>query len=37
MADWGYTILGGWIRWTMRVNAYVLLLTNEYPPFRLRP
>jgi len=36
MADWGYTIIGGWLRWTMRVTAYVLLLTSEYPPFRLR-
>jgi hypothetical protein len=36
MADWGYTIIGGWLRWTMRVTAYVLLLTSDYPPFRLR-
>jgi len=23
----------GWIRWQSRVNAYMYLLTDEYPPF----
>jgi hypothetical protein len=36
MATWGYTMLGGLLRWTTRVTAYVLLLTSVYPPFRLR-
>ena len=25
----------GVMRWGTRVNAYLLLLTDEYPPFRL--
>jgi hypothetical protein len=25
----------GWFRWTVRVNGYALLLTDEYPPFSL--
>jgi hypothetical protein len=27
----------GAIRWSMRVNAYILFLTDEYPPFSLEP
>lgn len=27
----------GYMRWGARVNAYVLLLRDEYPPFSLRP
>jgi hypothetical protein len=27
----------GAIRWSMRVNAYVLFLTDDYPPFSLEP
>jgi hypothetical protein len=27
----------GSIRWSMRVNAYVLFLTDAYPPFSLEP
>jgi hypothetical protein len=30
-----HTFLAGWQRWTARVNAYMLLLTDEYPPFSL--
>ena len=26
----------GYARWSTRVNAYVLFLTDEYPPFRLQ-
>jgi hypothetical protein len=26
----------GVVRWSTRVNAYVLFLTDEYPPFSLR-
>ncbi len=27
----------GVMRWNLRVNAYVLLMTDKYPPFRLNP
>lgn len=27
----------GYIRWNMRVSAYLLYLRDEYPPFRLSP
>ena len=36
MATWGYTLFGGTIRWAARVTAYLLLLTDVYPSFRLR-
>ncbi len=26
----------GFMRWAMRVNAYVYLMTDKYPPYRLR-
>jgi Domain of unknown function (DUF4389) len=32
---WGYALVGGWLRWQTRVNAFFLGLTDEYPPFRL--
>ncbi|MBV8087089.1 MAG: DUF4389 domain-containing protein [Chloroflexi bacterium] len=30
---WGYTLLGGTLRWSTRVNAYLFGLTDAYPPF----
>ena len=27
----------GFERWRVRVSAYVLLQTDRYPPFRLKP
>jgi hypothetical protein len=36
MATWGYTILGGYLRWSTRVVLYSLMLTDRYPPFALR-
>jgi hypothetical protein len=30
---WGYTLLGGTLRWGTRVNAYLFGLTDVYPPF----
>jgi Domain of unknown function (DUF4389) len=33
--DWGYSMVGGYIRWIIRVNAYFLGLTDVYPPFQL--
>ena len=30
---WAHTYIGGVIRWDIRVNAYVFLLTDHYPPF----
>jgi hypothetical protein len=30
-----HTFLAGTLRWSARVNAYYLLLTDEYPPFSL--
>jgi hypothetical protein len=32
---WGYALVGGWLRWQLRVNAFLFGLTDEYPPFRL--
>ncbi len=28
-------LVGGYWRWSIRVSAYVLLLTDRYPPFRM--
>ncbi|HLY64332.1 MAG TPA: DUF4389 domain-containing protein [Chloroflexota bacterium] len=36
MPLWGYALLGGWIRWTIRVQAFLLGVTDEYPPFSIR-
>ncbi len=32
---WGYALVGGWLRWQLRVNAFFFGLTDAYPPFRL--
>ncbi len=29
------TLVGGYLRWTARLNAYVLLVASPYPPFSL--
>jgi hypothetical protein len=34
-ADLIYTLVGGFVRWQTRVSAYLLLLSGQYPPFRL--
>ncbi len=34
-ADIIYTIIGGFYRWQLRVNAYFLLMVDKYPPFSL--
>lgn len=33
--QWGRTLVGGWIRWFVRVNAFWYGLTDAYPPFQL--
>ena len=32
---WGYQLVGGYIRWSARVLAYALGLSDTYPPFSL--
>jgi hypothetical protein len=32
---WGADLVGGWIRWGLRVGAYAFGLTDQYPPFAL--
>jgi hypothetical protein len=32
---WGYRWIGGFMGWSVRVQAYFLLLTGTYPPFSL--
>ena len=32
-----YEFAVGVLRWDLRVEAYVLLMRDEYPPFRLAP
>jgi Domain of unknown function (DUF4389) len=32
---WGQTLVGGTIRWAVRVEAFFLGLTDKYPPFSL--
>jgi len=33
---WGYVLVGGLLRWTCRVSAFLLGLTDQYPPFSLK-
>ena len=33
--DWGYRIVGGYMRWQNRISCYALLMTGPYPPFSL--
>ena len=33
--DWVIRWIGGFYRWSVRVYAYALLLTSQYPPFSL--
>jgi hypothetical protein len=33
---WGYSFVGGYVRWSTRLNAFMLGLTDAYPPFRLK-
>ena len=33
LPDWAHTFISGVLRWSTRVNAYALLLTDSYPPF----
>ena len=33
--DFGYSFVGGWMRWGTRVYAYSLGLTDQYPAFQL--
>jgi len=35
LPEWAHSYLGGVIRWEIRVNAYLFLLTDQYPPFSL--
>jgi hypothetical protein len=35
LPDFAHTYLSGLIRWEIRVNAYLFLLTDQYPPFSL--
>ena len=33
--SWGYTLVGGYIRWIKRVSAYFVGLSDRYPAFSL--
>jgi hypothetical protein len=33
--SWGHSLVGGYIRWTARIMAFGLGLTDIYPPFSL--
>src|ERR1700736_1422494 len=35
LPDWAHSFISGVVRWYTRVAAYLLLLTDEYPPFSL--
>ncbi len=30
--EWGYSIVGGYVRWVTRVEAYLILAASAYPP-----
>lgn len=32
--EWGYTMVSGYLRWSTRLAAYLLGLTDRYPPFQ---
>lgn len=32
--EWGYSMVGGYLRWSTRLAAYLLGLTDRYPPFQ---
>jgi hypothetical protein len=33
---WGFEIVGGYLRWLIRVQAYISLMADPYPPFTNR-
>ena len=33
--SWGRDLVGGFVRWSTRIYAYIFGLTDEYPPFQL--
>ena len=35
LPDWAHSFISGVVRWSTRVGAYLLLLTDRYPPFSL--
>ena len=35
-ASWGYGMVGGYLRWSTRVGAFALGITDHYPPFSMR-
>jgi hypothetical protein len=35
LPDWAHSFISGVVRWSTRVAAYLLLLTDRYPPFSL--
>jgi hypothetical protein len=32
-----FDFVAGYLRWSIRISAYLFGLTDQYPPFRLRP
>src|SRR5712692_2788212 len=35
MPQWGYAMVGGFLRWSLRVYAFFLGLSDRYPPFSM--
>ena len=33
---WAYAFVGGYLRWSLRLQAFSFGLTDQYPPFRLK-